>query len=130
MKETSSDLERLGLFAAIGSHFLVLGGTAPVIYPALVSGAVGGILAIANVLPDQCVALFEHVRAGRHAEALAIQRAITRLAQLVTTVHGVAGLKAALEFRGFHGGQPRLPLPPLSETAREEIRRALAALES
>jgi 4-hydroxy-2-oxoglutarate aldolase len=128
IKETSVDLERLGQFAGIGSDFRVLSGSAPVIYPALMSGAVGGILAVANVLPEACVRLFDHATAGRHGEALALQRAITPLAQLVTTTYGIAGLKAALELVGFSGGLPRPPLHPVPERARQEIARALAAV--
>ena len=82
----------------------MLSGWAPVLYPAIVAGAAGGILAVANVLPDQCVALFEHARAGRHAEALALQRSLTKIAMHVSSVHGIAGLKAALEMTGYHGG--------------------------
>ena len=129
MKETSSELERLGQFAAIDPEFRVLSGSATVIYPALVSGAVGGILAVANVLPAHCTALFDHAKAGRQGEALAIQRAIMRLAQLVTSVHGIAGLKTALDLIGFHGGAPRLPLVPTPEPAREQIQHALAAFD-
>ena len=126
LKETSPELERLGQFASIaGGRLAVLSGWAPVIYPALVSGASGGILAVANVLPDQCVALVDHVVAGRHAEALSLQRSITHLAQLVSSVHGIAGLKAALEMRGFHGGPVRAPLLPLGDRARADITAAL-----
>ncbi len=131
IKETSPDVERLGQFAGVRpDRFCVMCGCAPVIFPALVSGAAGGILAIANVLPDECVALHEHVRAGRHAEALELQRRITPLAQLVTTVHGVAGLKVALELAGFSGGPVRAPLLPASARVRDEIAAALALFAS
>lgn len=131
LKETSTDLERLGQFAAIRSDtFAVLSGWAPVIYPALCAGAAGGILALANVLPDACVDIFEHTRAGRHDPARALQRKVMRLAQLVTSVHGVAGLKAAMDLAGYHGGPVRAPLPPLSAAAREDIRKELAQVAS
>lgn len=127
LKETSPELDRLGQFAQLQSGaFRVFSGWAPVVYPALVAGAVGGILAVANVLPEACVALYEHVRAGRHDQALSLQRRLTPLAQLVTVVHGIAGLKAALEMVGFHGGPVRAPLLPISARAREEIGAALA----
>jgi 4-hydroxy-2-oxoglutarate aldolase len=127
MKETSPELERLGQFTAIGSGFQVLSGWAPVIYPAVALGAAGGILAVANVLPDVCVTLFGHAAGGREAEALSLQRAITPLARLVSSVHGVPGLKHALDAIGFAGGAPRPPLLPASDRARDEIGRALAA---
>jgi 4-hydroxy-2-oxoglutarate aldolase len=129
MKETSPDLERLGQFAAVRpDRFVVLCGWAPVVYPALVSGARGAILAVANVVPDLCVQLFDLVRRGQHGEARQLQERLTPLAQLVTSVHGIAGLKAALDELGFRGGPVRSPLRSAPATAREEIQRALANL--
>lgn len=126
MKETSPDLERLGQFVDIGPEFQVLCGWAPVVYPALARGAAGAILAAANVVPELCVALANAVRLGRHEEALALQKDLTPLAQLVTSVHGVAGLKIAMELEGYAGGPVRAPLLPAPARAREEIAAALA----
>jgi len=129
MKETSPELERLGQFVALRpDSFYVLCGWAPVVYPAIVSGAAGGILAVANVVPDICVALYDHAAAGRHDAALALQRDLTPLAQLVTSVHGIAGLKVALDLAGYHGGAVRPPLLPVPAKAREEISAALTRL--
>lgn len=130
MKETSPELERLGQCVQLRDRtFAVLCGWAPVAYPALASGAAGAILAVANVLPAECVSLFELARTGRHAEALALQQRLTPIAQLVTSVYGVAGLKLALEMRGFHGGPVRGPLQPAPAQARDAIARALAEFE-
>jgi 4-hydroxy-2-oxoglutarate aldolase len=126
MKETSPDLERLAQFVAVTPPgFAVFIGWAPVAYPALAVGAVGAILAVANVVPDASVALAAHVSAGRHAEAARLQRRITPLAQLVTATYGVPGLKLALELAGFHGGPARAPLLPPPAKARGEISAAL-----
>jgi 4-hydroxy-2-oxoglutarate aldolase len=130
MKETSPDLERLGQFTAIRPGFRVLCGWAPVVYPAFVAGATGAILALANVAPRACVALYDLTRGGRHSTALELQRALTPLARLVTSVHGIAGLKAALDLEGYRGGPVRPPLLPLPARARDEIAQALAALGS
>jgi 4-hydroxy-2-oxoglutarate aldolase len=131
IKETSVELERLGQFAAAApAGFTVLCGAAPVIYPALVTGAGGGILAAACIVPDLCVALFDDARAGRHADALARQRALTPIARLVTSVHGIAGLKSAMDLAGFRGGVPRAPMAPASGAAREEIAAELQRLAS
>jgi 4-hydroxy-2-oxoglutarate aldolase len=130
MKETSPELERLGQCVQLnGGRFTVLCGWAPVAYPAFMSGAAGAILAVANVLPDACVSLFDLTRAGRHDAAIALQRRLTPLAQLVSSVHGVAGLKWALDARGFHGGSVRGPLLPASAEAREAITRALSQFD-
>ena len=131
LKETSPELERLGTFTALGAGRLhVLSGWAPVLYPAMSAGATGGILAIANVLPDECAELYEAAAAGRHDEALRRQRALTPLAQLVSSVHSVAGLKHALDLIGHHGGPVRPPLLPANDRACDEIARALATFRS
>jgi 4-hydroxy-2-oxoglutarate aldolase len=128
VKETSPELDRLGQFAAVQpERFSVMCGWAPVLYPALVAGATGGILAVANVLPDETVTLFQHVTAGRHAEALALQRRLTPIAQMVSTTYGVAGLKAALDLVGYRGGPVRAPLLPVPERIRAEIAQAIEA---
>ena len=107
--------------------FCVLVGSAPTFYASLLSGAVGGILALAAVVPDQCVELFELVRAQRHDEARLLQRRVSPLARLVTRMHGVPGLKAALDQLGYYGGPPRPPLLPVSSEAVMELSGALSA---
>lgn len=127
IKETSPDLERLGQFTQI-AKFSVLCGWAPVVYPALMAGAAGAILAVANVLPNECVELFEHQRQGRHDEALALQRRLTPIAQLVTATYGIAGLKTALDLAGYQGGPVRSPLLAVPPRARAQIEAALHAV--
>jgi 4-hydroxy-2-oxoglutarate aldolase len=131
MKETSPELERLGQCVTLrNGAFPVFSGWAPVVYPAVVAGAAGGILAVANVLPDACAMLVEHAKDGRHQEALVLQRRITHVAQLVSSVHGVAGLKYAMDLFGFKGGPVRAPLLPMSDRARDEVARATAPFRS
>ena len=111
--------------------FSVLVGSAPTFYASLQSGAVGGILALAAVIPDLCVELFELVRLHRYDEARLLQKQVSPLARLVTRVHGVPGLKAALDQLGYVGGPPRPPLRPLAPegvTALSDAIEALGAL--
>ena len=46
----------------------------------MVVGATGGIVAVANVVPEVCVRLYDLARAGQHDEARALQRRLTPLA--------------------------------------------------
>jgi 4-hydroxy-2-oxoglutarate aldolase len=108
--------------------FTVLVGAAPTLYPALTVGARGGIVAIAGVVPDLCVRLFNLAREGRHQEALALQHRITPLARSVTTVFGVAGLKAAMDLAGYIGGAPRGPLRPATSAIIDTLRAQLETL--
>jgi 4-hydroxy-2-oxoglutarate aldolase len=130
MKETSPELERLGICVGFrNGAFPVLSGWMPVLYPALMAGASGGILAVANVLPAECVALYEHAKAGRHAEALKLQRSLTKIAQFVSSVHGISGLKAAMDMCGYKGGAVRSPLAPVNDKVRREIGDALRSAQ-
>jgi 4-hydroxy-2-oxoglutarate aldolase len=130
MKETGSDMAQLAAFTdAAPEGFAVIAGSAPTLYAALCLGATGGILAVACVVPDLCVALHQAVRDGRHADARELQRRLTPLAKLVTTGHGVPGLKAAMHLAGYAAGDPRPPLAPAPPSAIEEIRSALERLQ-
>lgn len=129
MKESGSDLKFVtALVDRTPADFAVLAGSAPVLYASLLVGAAGGILALASVVPDLCVELYDAVRAGRLSEARDLQRRLTPLAGLVTSKHGVPGLKAAVSLLGFTGGDPRPPLRPAGPAAVAEIRQALDRL--
>lgn len=130
IKESGSDISFISqLVDSTPDDFNVLVGSAPALYASLLSGAVGGVLALASVAPGLCVELFDLVTAGRLAEARHLQQRLTPLARLVTRVHGVPGLKAALSILGLVGGPPRPPLQPVSAAAIDELRHALEALE-
>ena len=128
MKETSTDGAQFAdLSAAVPDGFTVLCGAAPGLFAALCAGAGGAIVAVSALMPSVCLDLLAHVRAGRHDEALALQRRITPLGRAVTTTYGIPGLKAALDMSGFCGGDPRPPLGPLPADAVARIRVLLDA---
>ena len=103
--------------------FSVLVGSATTFFTSLTLGAHGGVLALACVAPAACLRIYELVRAGRYDEARELQRHVTPLAKLVTSIHGIAGLKAALSVIGYVGGRPRLPLEPVGDDVVAQIRR-------
>lgn len=129
LKESNADLVQLAeTIARTPEDFVVLGGSAPTFYHALCAGVDGGVLAISAVVPDICVEMVDLVRKQRHAEALALQRRITPLGRLLGAMHGVAGLKYALDQIGYVGGPTRLPLGTVAPDAQKQIREQLAAL--
>ncbi len=129
MKESNADLVQLAeTIARTPEDFIVLGGSAPTFYHALCAGVDGGVLAISAVVPDLCVEMVDLVRKQRHVEALALQRRITPLGRLLGAMHGVAGLKYALDQSGYVGGPARPPLGTVSPEAQKQIRDQLAAL--
>lgn len=131
LKESAPDVALVADFVSnTPRDFQVLVGSAPTLYPSLCVGAIGGIVAIACVVPDVCVRLLTLVQDGRHDEALLLQRQLTPLARSVTAAYGIGGLKAALDLVGYVGGNPRAPLGPASAQAVEVIRTQLTALQA
>jgi 4-hydroxy-2-oxoglutarate aldolase len=130
MKESGGDVAQIAdLVSGTPSDFSVLAGTMSTFYAALCVGAVGGILAPACVVPDACMRLFELARAGRHADAVGLQRELVPLARLLGQTYGVPGLKAALNLVGYDIGLPRPPLVPVPDAAVAILRDAVAQFE-
>lgn len=130
VKESGGDVGQTAEYVACTPEdFRVLAGSATTFYAALSVGASGGILALASVLPDACVRLYELVVEGRHDEARHLQHRLVPLARLLGSTYGVPGVKAALRAVGVDVGQPRSPLVPLSETAVLELKDALTQFD-
>ena len=88
-------------------------------------GAAGGILGVANLLPEAAAGIYRCHRDGRHAEAGRIQERIGPLHNGVVAALGVPGVKAALDLLGAVGGAPRPPLAPPYAPAITRIRNLL-----
>ncbi|HXD31372.1 MAG TPA: dihydrodipicolinate synthase family protein [Pyrinomonadaceae bacterium] len=130
VKDSSADIdglkETVRLVSERGnSDFAVMTGNGTVLCDALKVGAVAGILAVGCVASELCLEIFRAVKEGRIEAADRMQEKLTPLAQAVTTKYGIGGLKAALNFVGFHGGAVRAPLRAPDEAARTEILQLL-----
>ena len=130
LKDSSGNVIQLGeILNAVAKDFNVMVGTAGVLFSGLTIGCVGGINALANVAPKQCVAILNMVKTGNLEAARELQLKMIPVNQAVTAVYGVPGLKAALDMRGYFGGDPRLPLMPSSDRERSEIEAILKKAE-
>lgn len=126
LKDSSGNLAKLGqILRYARSGFQVLAGSAGFLYPALCLGAIGGVLALSNIAPQQCCDLVKFFHQGQHAEAKELQLRLIAANDAVTARFGVPGLKAAMELVGFYGGPPRSPLQPLNNEQREVLRGIL-----
>ena len=109
-----------------GADFAVLAGSASFLFTSLCVGATGGVAALANLAPRECVQLFDHFQNGEMDAARALQYRLMAPNAAVTTRFGVAGLKAAMTLCGYHGGEPRQPLAPLPPQEHAEVSAILA----
>jgi 4-hydroxy-2-oxoglutarate aldolase len=128
IKDSGGNVEKLGdVVRLTGDGFRVLTGAGGVFFPALVMGAVGGIMAVANVVPEQAIDVYDLFRKGDWEQAAELQRWLIPVNAAVTSRFAVAGLKAALDMLGYYGGPVRPPLLELQPDEREELRGILAA---
>jgi 4-hydroxy-2-oxoglutarate aldolase len=131
IKDSSGSVQRVGeVVSGARPEFQVLTGGAAVVYPALAVGASGAILALASALPEKFVELYELVRQGKHEQAKELQLALASTSKRIVSENGIAGVKYAMDLRGYNGGVPRLPLLPLSEEKKQQIAALLAMHET
>jgi 4-hydroxy-2-oxoglutarate aldolase len=130
IKDSSGNIGQLSEIIHLSKKgFAVFVGSAPVFFPALCVGAVGGILAVANVAPQECVQIQNLFNKRKTNEARTLQGQLTPLAKAVTTKYGIGGLKMAMDLTGYFGGNPRLPLKKPGEEVEEELKRLLLRLK-
>jgi 4-hydroxy-2-oxoglutarate aldolase len=124
IKDSSGNIEQLcQIVSLVQKGFAVFVGSAPVFFPALCIGATGGILAVANATPEECVRIHNLFRKGKMTEALTLQNRLTPLAKAVTVKHGIGGLKMAMDLAGYFGGDPRPPLQKPGKDVEDELKR-------
>jgi 4-hydroxy-2-oxoglutarate aldolase len=109
----------------VGSGFQVLAGSAGFLLAGLAVGAVGGILALANIAPQSGLEITRLFEAGSWEEAADLQRRMIPVNNAVTARFGIAGLKAALDMLGYYGGPVRSPLLGLTDDERLILREIL-----
>jgi 4-hydroxy-2-oxoglutarate aldolase len=130
IKESSGNLEKvMQMIREVKHGFQVMVGSAPTLWPSLLMGATGAILAYANAAPYSVIAIWEAYKTREEAAGLDWQNRIGRAAALVTTKYGVPGLKYAMDLNGYYGGPPRLPLCVPTPEAKREIEEAFQELK-
>ena len=110
--------------------FQVLVGSAQKLQPSLDAGAVGAILAFANAAPTACYEIYAAWKEGDAELAQLKQQRIVEAAQRVAGDLGIPGIKYGMDFNGYYGGVPRLPLLPVTADVRAEIERLLSDIRN
>ncbi len=124
VKDSSGNIGQLSEIIHLSKKdFAVFVGSAPVFFPALCIGAVGGILAVANATPQECVQIQNLFDKGKMREAKALQNRLTPFAKAVTTGYGIGGLKMAMDLVGYSGGNPRSPLKRPGKEVEEVLKK-------
>jgi dihydrodipicolinate synthase/N-acetylneuraminate lyase len=140
IKESSGDLAKVERMVQRTSHieregrttdgFQTVVGSGHKMHALLNAGAVGGILAFAACAPTACYEIYAAFNDHDPKLAAEKQQRIAAACIRIVSELGIAGVKYASDLNGFYGGNPRLPLLPLTAAERHEIESLMAKLKS
>jgi dihydrodipicolinate synthase/N-acetylneuraminate lyase len=122
-KDSGSDLVALRALTAAHPGFAGFTGNASLLREAAAAGLAGGILALANIVPEVLVELEAASRAGDDARAEALEDSLRPLIVALAQAPGTIGIRAATAQRFGIPGTARRPIP----AALPEQRAAIAA---
>ena len=107
---------------AVRDTFNVMPGSANFFVNGLIMGAPGGVISLANVFPAITCELYELTVSKKYDEAFKLNERVLQLNKTVSGSGGVAAVKYAMDLAGLAGGNPRLPLLPLGDDAKQKIK--------
>ena len=129
IKESSGNVQRVGeIIAAAPANFQTVVGSADTLYASLMLGAVGGVLALADCLPELCIELHRAVAADQMSSARELNRRILPASRKLVRQLGIPGVKCAMDYRGYYGGPVRGPLQPLNAAQKREVEALVDSL--
>lgn len=128
----SSAIEQIGTLRTRQREvgFQLLAGSGHNLHTLLAAGAVGGVLAFASCAPTACYEIYAAFKDNDQKLAAEKQKRIAAACLHIVSELGIAGVKYASDLNGFYGGNPRLPLLPLTASQRQEVERLMAEIKS
>jgi 4-hydroxy-tetrahydrodipicolinate synthase len=129
VKECSGDARRIPALLNAAPGLQVLVGGDDWALEGFCAGATGWVSGVADVVPAECVALWDACRAGDLDGARELYRRLLPLARFDMTPKLVQYFKAAMDARGLAGGGCRPPRLPLTEAERADLDDALRVLD-
>ena len=128
VKECSGDARRISEIINATENFEVLVGGDDWALEGFCAGAVGWVSGVANVAPWDCLELRRLCAEGRLDEAREVHARLLPLGHLDMRSKLVQFFKAAMDLTGREGGHCRPPRMALTESERQEVEEAVAAL--
>jgi 4-hydroxy-tetrahydrodipicolinate synthase len=129
VKECSGDARRIPALLHATDLEVLVGGDDWAL-EGFCAGATGWVSGVAVVAPAECVALYEHCRAGELEPARELYARLLPVARFDMTPKLVQYFKAAQDAVGLTGGATRPPRLPLTDNERAALDGALRALRA
>ncbi len=121
VKDSSNAANIEGYLFAVRDTFNVMPGSANFMLSALVMGANGGVISLANIFPEITCDLYNLIVNKKYEEAFKLNEKILLINKNVSGSGGVAAVKYAMDLAGLYGGNPRLPLLPIGDDLKKKI---------
>lgn len=129
IKDSSKDLSRLQDYIwTLGEGYDVVVGTDALVYPALAMGATGVVSAVGNCFPEVMVELYDAYQSGDMEKAKELQYRANQVRDVLKLGPYITPYYEALRLRGIDVGEVKLPLRPLTDTEKENLKLGLEKL--
>jgi len=128
LKDSSKDVPWLGQAVDAHPELTFLAGSDSLLAPGLDLGCAGMVSAVANAFPDLVVDLYEAYDDGDAARAKELQSTVYEVRSALKRGPYMAGVKTALDLRGFYAGPLRSPLRGMDAEQRARLEADLADL--
>jgi 4-hydroxy-tetrahydrodipicolinate synthase len=126
IKEAAGSLDQVSEIVGLThSSFSVMSGDDSLALPMMAVGARGVVSVVANVAPKETRAMCDAFQKGDLKKARALHLKLFPLVKALFLETNPIPVKAALEIMGLCRAEPRLPLTPLSASARPALKKAL-----
>jgi dihydrodipicolinate synthase/N-acetylneuraminate lyase len=110
--------------------FQVMVGAAHQLLESLDAGAVGAILAFACCAPTACFEIYTAHKENAREIVREKQDRIGDAAKKIVSQLSVAGVKYAMDLNGYYGGNPRLPILPLTGEQKADVERLMTKIKN
>ena len=121
IKEFSGDVRRAFEISEL-CDIDVIAGADDVLFELMIDGAVGWFAGFPNAFPAESVTLYEHLAAGRYAEAREMYRHLVAVFRWDSRVEFVQAIKLGMDMVGRYGGPCRPPRGPLTAEHEKQVR--------
>lgn len=122
LKDSGGNIVKMGDIKRMAeADFQILAGSASFLLPAFTVGAIGGILALANIAPEKCISVYENFFSGNIEKAKKIQLELIPINAAVTSKWGIPALKSAMNYMGLYGGMARKPILPITNDIEQKL---------
>lgn len=126
VKEASADLDAMTqIIHETPEDFTLYSGDDGLTLPVLAIGGVGVISVSSHILGNEMQAMINHFIKGNHQEAAELNGTLRPMMRAMFEQPSPAPVKAALNMKGIQVGNVRLPMLPLTDEEKAELRRIL-----